>query len=221
MADSKIRTFNELRVDVFQAIKRAIMRKGVLPVPDPPTKSKSTVAKARPLDPGSTGEVKEGITAESAEVNQDSKPTADEEKKAVEGPEEIIELSQRTHDILFEANTVFPFTLFPDTVTLDREKLTIAERYFWKVAKITSVPISEILSCQANVGPFFGSIHLIFSFFADNERNIKFLWREDAEELQKMLHGYIIAHKREIDTTNVSKEDLKVMLKDIGQGATD
>jgi hypothetical protein len=220
---SPIRSFDDLRVDVLQALKRAIIRKGFLPVADNPPKSsvkEKHVAKK-------SGEEESPITNDKltpeapAEVKEESSSAKEAEKEAEEGPEKLIELTERTQDILFEADTVFPFTLFPDTVTLDREKLTFTERFFWRVARITSVPVSEILSCQANLGPFFGSINLVFSFFADNQRTIKFLWRDDAKELQRMLHGYIIAHKREINTTNVSVEDLKVMLKELGQGASD
>lgn len=224
MANS-IKTFNNLRVDIFQAMKRAFMRRGVLRAVDEPPRSsnprniESTVKSNVDSLPA---EKNDEMPAEApAEVKEEPQDLGKEEKKAEQGSEEIIELTERTQDVLFEAHTVFPFTLFPDTLTLDREKLTIAERYFWRVAKITSVPVSEILSCQASVGPFFGSIHLVFSFFADNERTVKFLWREDATKLQRMLHGYIIAHKRQINTTNISAEDLKVMLKEIGQGASE
>ncbi len=205
-----------MRVDVFQALKRALMRRGVLRVPNVEVGAIDSSAKPRSALPtGST----EKLTAEAPAEANNKLPTDENAKKEEEGPEEIVELTERTQDILFEADTIFPFTLFPDTVTLDREKLTIAERYFWRVAKITSVPISEILTCQVNVGPFFGSIHLVFSFFADNQRTIKFLSRGNATDLQRLLHGYIIANRREINTTNVSVEDLKIMLAEIGQGA--
>ncbi len=192
------------------------MRRGVLRVPDVQVKATDSPAKSTAALPI---EATEEMTTEAPAEAKDKPPTDENTKKEEEGPEEIVELTERTQDILFEADTIFPFTLFPDTVTLDREKITIAERFFWRVAKITSVPVSEVLTCQVNVGPFFGSIHLVFSFFVDNQRTIKFLSRGNAIELQRLIHGYIIAHKREINTTNVSVEDLKIMLKEIGQGA--
>jgi len=48
--------------------------------------------------------------------------------------ERLLETTEGAHDVLFRANTVFPFTLFPDTVTLDREKLTLVTRLFFRVA---------------------------------------------------------------------------------------
>jgi hypothetical protein len=220
---NKIKSIDQLRVDVFQAIKRAFLRRGVLPVAkEQKAGGTKTKQKNSASSSGASPVSEEKMNAEApAQATQEHSPAREAEKAAEEGPEQLIELTERTQDVLYEATTVFPFTLFPDTMTLDREKLTIAERYFWRVAKITSVPISEILSCQANVGPFFGSIHLVFSFFADNQRTIRFLWRHDAIHLQRMLHGYIIAHKREINTTNVSTEELKIMLEELGQGASE
>jgi hypothetical protein len=243
MANKKVESLDEVRPNAFEAIKRAFIRRGRVPRPktaaeaaessksaSAPAQTKKTNPKKESDAPSGEKESQETESADNAEVTQDSGSSGSGEgltkaekadKEAETGPEELIELTERVHDVLYEATTVFPFTLFPDTITLDREKLTIAERNFWRVADITSVPISEILSCTVNVGPFFGSIHLVFSFFADNERRINFLWRHEAMELQRMIHGFIIAHKREINTTGVSTEDLRVMLKEIGHGAAE
>lgn len=127
----------------------------------------------------------------------------------------------KSHEILFRANTVFPFTLFPDTVTLDREKVTFAERFFFKVAKITSVPVRDLLSVEADIGPFFGSVHTASRYFVTNPKTVKFLWREDAIKLQRLLQGYIIVHEQDMECSHISTEKLRTMLLDLGKGATD
>jgi len=71
------------------------------------------------------------------------------------------------------------------------------------------------------VGPFFGSLHLTFRFFTNNEKVVSFLPRQDAIELQRLIHGYIIAHRREIDVTSVKKDKLITLLAELGQGASD
>jgi hypothetical protein len=77
------------------------------------------------------------------------------------------------------------------------------------------------MSAEAVVGPFFGSLHLTFRFFANNERTVSFLPRKDAIEIQRLIHGYIIAHRREIDVSSVGKEELVKLLTELGQGASD
>jgi hypothetical protein len=130
-------------------------------------------------------------------------------------------MTEKAHDILCQADTVFPFTLFPDTITLDREKLTVATRSFFRVAKIVSVPVSSISSAEVDIGPFFGSLHMASKFFVQNKYSVNFLWRKDAVDIQRMLQGFLIAHEKGIDISDVEKDDLRVLLHDLGQGVSD
>lgn len=135
-------------------------------------------------------------------------------------PNRLSGVTVKSHDILFKANTVFPLSLFPDTVTLDREKLTFATRFFFAVSKTTSVPVRDILSVELDTGPFFGSVHTSSRYFITNPYSVHFLWRKDAIRLQRLLQGYIIAEEQKIDCTNIDKDRLMVLLNDLGQGDT-
>ncbi|OGL36434.1 hypothetical protein A3E49_01830 [Candidatus Saccharibacteria bacterium RIFCSPHIGHO2_12_FULL_49_19] len=106
-------------------------------------------------------------------------------------------------------------------MTLDREKLTFATRIFFRVAKLTSVPVRDILSVEADIGPFFGSVHTASRYFITNPYAINFLWRRDAVRLQRMLQGYIIAHEQGIDCDSIETDKLVAMLNDLGKGDTD
>jgi hypothetical protein len=228
----------------FEALKRAYISRGYLPRyfrnaaegtevkraqkrPDfrPPTdRSKSDIdEQPKESDESYPERVAEGESDQAVESETDKGKLKSETQgsKTAKGPETLSELTEKSRDILYEATTVFPFTLVPDTITLDREKLTIANRFFWRMADITSVPVGEIMSAEAVVGPFFGSLALTFRFFTNNERTISFLPRNDALELQRLIHGYIIAHRREIDVSSVEKHKLVKLLTELGQGATD
>ncbi|MDO8591417.1 MAG: hypothetical protein Q7R60_00630 [bacterium] len=198
----KIRSLRPVRLDPFAALKRAFIRRGF--IPKKPSELTSPEA-AQPAVPSTDTSVDT--------IPDDTVPET--------GPAKLIDLTQKAQDVLFQADSVFPFILFPDTVTLDREKLTIAERLFFRMAKITSVPIADILSVEADVGPFFGSVHLKSRYFFTNARSIKFLSRGNAVKLQRLLQGYIIASQRKVDCTTIATKDLKVLLNDLGQGSTD
>lgn len=137
-----------------------------------------------------------------------------------EAPKELADVTRGGHDVLFKADTVFPFTLFPDTVTLDREKISFATRFFFRVARITSVPVRDILSVEADIGPFFGSVHTASRYFITNPYSVNFLKRSDAMKLQRLLQGYIIAHEREIDCSDIPKDKLLTLLNELGEGDT-
>ena len=132
--------------------------------------------------------------------------------------EKLLNVAGKAHDVLFKAGTIFPFDLFPDSVTIDREKLSIVQRFFFFTARIISVPVRDILSVEADVGPFFGSIHITSRYYPVNPYSVNFLWRSDAIKLRRLLLGYIIAHERDIDCAEIDKAELVYLLNDLGQG---
>jgi hypothetical protein len=218
----RIHTIDEMRPNVFEALKRAYIKRGVVPPQpklDPKPSEPPAQAAAKKPESESPSKPKEEKSSSKA-----TSPEDEQEKSSPKNPQSeqtLHEVAANTDDKLFEASTVFPFTLVPDTLTLDREKLTIANRIFWKTANITSTPVSEIMSCEANVGPIFGSIHLTFRFFTDNQREIKYLWREDAMRFQRLMHGYIIANRKEVDVSKIKKSELIELLLKLGTGASD
>src|SRR5438270_8983362 len=88
---------------------------------------------------------------------------ADEEKQ--KAADKLVEAIGDSYDVLVRATTVFPLTLFPDTLTVDRTKLTITHRDFLSAGEVLSIQIEDILNVTATVGPFFGSIKISTRFF--------------------------------------------------------
>lgn len=134
--------------------------------------------------------------------------------------EKLVDITEAVQDNLIKVNTVFPFVLFPNTISIDKQKLTIVHRSFFRVASTTSVQIDDVQIVKVDVGPFFGSVHLASKYFADNVQSINFLKRADAISIQRLLQGYMIAHHRNIDCAGIDNRDLIVLLNDLGQAAT-
>ena len=135
--------------------------------------------------------------------------------------EKLMDVTAGAHDVLFTANTVFPFTLFPDTISMDRQQLTIVHRPFFLTANTISVQIEDIFNLESNVGPFFGSVHLFSKYFTDSVRQINYLSRGNALKIQRLIQGYMIARSRNIDCSTIEKNQLIILLNDLGQGATE
>jgi hypothetical protein len=132
--------------------------------------------------------------------------------------EKLIEITEGSQDCLITAKTLWPFNLFPDTISIDKQKLTIVHRSFFSTSSTISVQIDDVQIAKVDVGPFFGSVHLASKFFVDNIQSINFLRRSDAISIQRLLQGFIIAHHRRIDCSNIEQEQLVVLLNDLGQG---
>lgn len=193
----RVTTLENAPIDVVEALKRAFIHRGFIP-----------------------GKFHRNsrLNVSSRQVESQETSQASDEPEPGEIHEKLIDITEKAQDILFTADTVFPFTLFPDTITLDREKLTIAERFFFRVARVITVPITSMVSADAHVGPFFGSVHMTSKYFIDNTHTVKYLWRDQAEEIQRLIQGFIIANEKGIDVSDIDKEDLCALLHDLGHG---
>lgn len=142
-----------------------------------------------------------------------------EKQKAAQ---ELVDTIGDAHDILVKATTVFPLTLFPDTITVDRTKITVTHRNFFKAGEVLSIAIEDVLNITAMVGPFFGKIQLATRFFDPNKPyEVDHFWRDDALKIKRIVQGYLIARQKEIDTSALSTKELANTLDELGKNAPD
>ena len=205
----KIKRLDETPVDVFEAVKRARMKHGYIRGRG----VRSAQPKAKPAP-------------RAADDDKDTKTAtlkADEVAilMPVEDPEKLLNLTENSQENLAQASTVFPMTLVPDTISIDREKITIAKRTFFRVASVNSIPITDIQSVEVDVGPFFGTLRTTSKYFVNNQREVRYLWRDDATKIHHLLQGLILAHQRQVDINTLDREQLLVLLNDLGQGVSD
>ncbi len=120
------------------------------------------------------------------------------------------------HDILIRAESVFPFALFPDTITVSRMKVTITRRAFFNTSDVVSLQIEDILNVEVDTGPFFGSLNVFTRIYGTDPLRISFLSRKNAKDIQQILEGYIIAGKQGINTADIGKEELIILLMRLG-----
>jgi len=119
-------------------------------------------------------------------------------------------------DALATASTAFTF--FPDTLTLDRAKVTITKRIFFQAAEVVSMRIEDILNVTATVGPLFGTVKIVSRVFNDEKPyTIGKFWRQDASRLKRIIQGYVIALQRRIDCSTIASAELVPMLDKLGE----
>ena len=139
-------------------------------------------------------------------------------EKKQKAKEELTEAIGDSHDVLVRATTVFPFTLFPDTVTVDRTKVTVVHRDLFKAGEVLSIRIEDILNVTASVGPIFGSIKIATRFFDPSKPyNVHHFWRSDALKIKRILQGYLIARQQKVDTSVLSTKELAAKLDELGK----
>jgi len=150
---------------------------------------------------------------------QVSPPVSDTQPRTMtpeESKEELQQAIAGSNDVLATANTVF--TLFPDTITVDRAKVTATKRSFFRVAEVMSMRIEDVLNVTCTVGPFFGNIKIVSRVMNnDQATTIGRFWRGDAERVKRITQGYVIALQRNIDCSSLGSKELIDMLDQLGQ----
>ena len=123
-----------------------------------------------------------------------------------------------SHDILAHAKTVIlPTNLFPDTVVVDRNKVTIKRQTFFWSSEVISIRIEDILNIAVALGPLFGSITISSRVMNSTDHyEIDYFWRRDAIHLKHIIQGYMIAVHNDIDTSHMDKDELIASLTELG-----
>lgn len=130
---------------------------------------------------------------------------------------DITDLIERSNEVLAKATTIFPLDPFPDTVTLDRTKLTVTTRGFLR-ADIMSIRIEDILNVSSYINPFFGSVTIATRVLSsDDHFTINLLPRRDAIHLKHVIQGFVIARHNNIVCDHLSREDLLETLMELGR----
>ena len=134
-----------------------------------------------------------------------------------EQSESLQQLVERSHEILVKVDTVFPFTLFRDTVIVDRTKVTIIQRNFFWSEDVVSIRIEDVLNATVSTDLIFGSLNVASRVMNSTDHyRIKFFWKNDAMHLKHLIQGYVIAQHNNIQIAHLSKDELIKTLLELG-----
>ena len=138
-------------------------------------------------------------------------------RKKDEPSESLQHIVERSHEVLARVDTVFPFTLFRDTVIVDRTKVTIIQRNFFWSEDVVSIRIEDVLNATVSTDVIFGSLSVASRVMNSTDHyRIKFFWRNDAMRLKHLIQGYVIAQHNNIQISHLSKEELIKTLLELG-----
>lgn len=124
---------------------------------------------------------------------------------------------KRSHEMLAVARTVFPITLFPDSITVDRTKISLTKRDFFWTSNVISFQIEDVLNVSCGTGPLFGSLTIASRVMSSVDHyQINYLWRGDAIFLKRLIQGHIIAKNNKLETDHLSQKETIEALCELG-----
>ena len=138
--------------------------------------------------------------------------------KTLDPRESLRRIVRKSHQILATAQTVIlPINLFPDSVTVDRTKVTITKRTFFWTSSVISIRIEDVLNIACSTGPVFGSLTISSRVMNSTDHyEIDYFWRKDALYLKQLIQGYVIAQHNQIETSHLERKELIKTLLELG-----
>jgi hypothetical protein len=138
--------------------------------------------------------------------------------KTLQQANDLRKVVKKSSEVLASARTVFPMTLFPDSVIVDRSKITIIKRDFFFTSRVISIQIEDILNVESGIGPFFGSLTVASRVMSSVDHfRIDYFWRSDAIFLKHLIQGYVIAKHNSIDVSQLSQQEMIETLTGLGE----
>lgn len=123
----------------------------------------------------------------------------------------------QSHEVLAKATSTFPFSFFPDTIIVDRTKVTIVKNDFFFSSSTISIRIEDVLNVSIGLGPIFGTLTISSRVMNSTDHfTIEHFRRADAIHLKHLIQGYMIAQHNNISTAHLSKEELIDTLCELG-----
>lgn len=140
-------------------------------------------------------------------------------KKNQENVDKLDGLVKKSNDHLLTISTVFPFTLFPNLVHIDPDKVTVTFKEFFASENFQTVLIKEITHLEVQTDLFFGSLKLRDSGDRAHVIFIKFLKKKEAEKARSIIQGLIVGTKQGIDFTQFEPQEVIKKVEELGQSA--
>jgi hypothetical protein len=151
------------------------------------------------------------------DTKQDSAEANDKEKN----PQEELEiLAERSDKILFHAKSIFPFDFFPNTVTIDANKVNIIIKTFFFTETVTSILLKEIMDVRVESTLFLGKLIIDYGPhpLKINTVYVPSMWKKDALRAKEIIEGTLVLYRSEnINTTELKPEETLQEVKEVGK----
>jgi len=119
--------------------------------------------------------------------------------------------------VIYRLNSVFPFDLFPDSIVIDHNKVSIVRRTGPFSQKIFPIALADIKTVTVYSGILFASLTLEIAGYEQNPGTVIKLNKFKAQKARKIIMGLIVANRQEIDLSKLSTKQLSRDLPKIGK----
>ncbi len=119
--------------------------------------------------------------------------------------------------VLLQVSTVFPFDLFPDSIIVDENKISVIKRDFFANKRMFSTFHKDVVSVTLNTSLFFATLIIEIVGVENRPPPIKYLLKNDAIKARRLILGLAAAAKEKIDVKEIPLSELYNLTQQIGK----
>jgi hypothetical protein len=128
---------------------------------------------------------------------------------------DLEELEEKSNNILYRCQTVFPFKFFPTTVEITQTRIDIKYGIFIFSNQIIPVLISDLVNVVVTTNLFFSNLRFEMKILEKSPPSISYLLNDDALRIKQIVTGLIEANSAQIPLKRVNLQE-RDLLQSIG-----
>lgn len=117
------------------------------------------------------------------------------------------QLIEKSHQVLIRIKTVFPFTLFPDILTVDPIKINYKCNILFSSGYTESIPIGNVTDVVVESSVLFSALRISFANYPTSQILVKPLWKNDALSARDIIAGLVQTEKKQVDVMDIPTTD--------------
>jgi hypothetical protein len=125
------------------------------------------------------------------------------------------DLVRKSHCVIFQTHSIFPFDLYPNGVTICIDKVIFVYRGFGTRDEFP-ILIESITGARVTKTLFFSSLSIETFGFKITPEPVKYLRHTDARLARRYILALIECKKANVDLNDYAIEEIQEKLKDIG-----
>ncbi len=133
--------------------------------------------------------------------------TKNEATKKEEDKQAVSDLIRKSNRCIISISSLFPWTLFPNTIDVEESRVTFIFRQFL-ASQSHTVNIKDISNVFIETSPFFASLQIVSRTFIQNDITIGHLNARKAERVKMVIEGLRTFAEKNIDTSNYEVNEL-------------
>lgn len=133
--------------------------------------------------------------------------TINEATKKEGDKQAVSDLIKKSNRCIISISSLFPWTLFPNTIEVEESRVTFIFRQFL-ASQSHSVNIKDISNVFIESSPFFATLQIVSRTFIENNITIGHLDVKKAARVQMVIEGLRTFAEHSIDTSNYEVPEL-------------